>query len=415
MMQKLVLVRHGQSIWNLENKFTGWTDVGLSDKGVKEAIDAGKTLKKLGYTFDVAYTSLLKRAQDTLNIILKELDLNIEINKTYKLNERHYGALQGLNKDQTRKKYGEEQVRLWRRSAEVRPPALTKDDPRYPGNDPIYKDIPESELPLTENLVDTIKRVVSYYESTIIPDLILGKKIIIVAHGNSLRGLVKYLDNLSDEEVMDREIPTGVPLVYELDNNLKPIKESSKEKKQKIIDIGFKLMCEKGYHNVSCVDIAASANVSTGIIYQYFKDKLDIFIAGTKLYSEKLMFPMLNALENKNITKENFDKILRNMVDDAIKAHTLTKNAHKELMSMSCLDNEVFAIFNCNEEDATEKLVRNFPKVKNIKEKVHLLINMVDNLCHEIVYHHHDGYDYEFMKEETIKLIEYMMEDTHEN
>ena len=223
-MQKLVLVRHGQSIWNLENKFTGWTDVGLSDKGVKEAIDAGKTLKKLGYTFDVAYTLLLKRAQDTLNIILKELDLNIEINKTYKLNERHYGALQGLNKDETRKKYGEEQVRLWRRSAEVRPPALTKDDPRYPGNDPIYKDIPESELPLTENLVDTIKRVVSYYESTIIPDLILGKKIIIVAHGNSLRGLVKYLDNLSDEEVMDLEIPTGVPLVYELDDNLKPIK-----------------------------------------------------------------------------------------------------------------------------------------------------------------------------------------------
>ena len=223
-MPKLVLVRHGQSIWNLENKFTGWTDVGLSDKGVKEAIDAGKTLKKLGYTFDVAYTSLLKRAQDTLNIILKELDLNIEINKTYKLNERHYGALQGLNKDETRQKYGEEQVRLWRRSAEVRPPALTKDDPRYPGNDPNYKDIPESELPLTENLVDTIKRVVDYYESVIVPDLKLGKKIIIVAHGNSLRGLVKYLDNLSDEEVMNLEIPTGVPLVYELDDNLKPIK-----------------------------------------------------------------------------------------------------------------------------------------------------------------------------------------------
>ena len=223
-MQKLVLVRHGQSIWNLENKFTGWTDVGLSDKGVKEAIDAGKTLKKLGYTFDVAYTSLLKRAQDTLNIILKELDLNIEINKTYKLNERHYGALQGLNKDETRQKYGEEQVRLWRRSAEVKPPALTKDDPRYPGNDPIYKDIPESELPLTENLVDTIKRVVDYYESVIVPDLKIGKKIIIVSHGNSLRGLVKYLDNLSDEEVMNLEIPTGVPLVYELDDNLKPIK-----------------------------------------------------------------------------------------------------------------------------------------------------------------------------------------------
>ena len=198
-------------------------------------------------------------------------------------------------------------------------------------------------------------------------------------------------------------------------NVREPIKESSKEKKQKIIDVGFRLMCEKGYHNISCVDIAASANVSTGIIYQYFKDKLDIFIAGTKLYSEKLMFPMLNALENKSITKENFDKILRNMIDDAIKAHTLTKNAHKELMSMSCLNNEVFAIFNCNEEDVTEKLLSNFPKVKNIQEKVHLLINMVDNLCHEIVYHKHEIYDYAFMKEQTIKLIEYMMEDTHEN
>ena len=198
-------------------------------------------------------------------------------------------------------------------------------------------------------------------------------------------------------------------------NVREPIKESSKEKKQKIIDIGFKLMCEKGYHNVSCVDIAASANVSTGIIYQYFKDKLDIFIAGTKLYSEKLMFPMLNALENKGITKENFDKILRNMVDETIKTHTLTKNAHKELMSMSCLDNEVFAIFNFNEEAATEKLVNNFPNTTNIKEKVHLLINMVDNLCHEIVYHKHENYDYAFMKEQTIKLIEYMMEDVYEN
>ena len=223
-MQKLVIVRHGESVWNLENKFTGWTNVGLSDNGIKEAINAGKLLKKLGYTFDVAYTSLLKRAQDTLNIILKELDLNIEINKSYKLNERHYGALQGLNKDETRQKYGEEQVRLWRRSAEVRPPALTKNDPRYPGNDPMYKGLPENELPLTENLVDTIKRVVDYYESTIVPDLKLDKKIIIVAHGNSLRGLVKYLDNLSDDEVMNLEIPTGVPLVYELDDNLKPIK-----------------------------------------------------------------------------------------------------------------------------------------------------------------------------------------------
>ena len=223
-MQKLVLVRHGESIWNLENKFTGWTNVGLSDNGIKEAINAGKTLKKLDYTFDVAYTSVLKRAQDTMNLILKELDLDIPVIENYKLNERHYGALQGLNKDETRQKYGEEQVRLWRRSAEVRPPALTKDDPRYPGNDPMYKGLPASELPLTENLVDTIKRVVEYYESTIVPNLKLGKKIIIVAHGNSLRGLVKYLDNLSDEEVMNLEIPTGVPLVYELDDNLKPIK-----------------------------------------------------------------------------------------------------------------------------------------------------------------------------------------------
>ena len=223
-MQKLVIVRHGESIWNLENKFTGWTNVGLSDNGIKEAINAGKTLKKLDYTFDVAYTSVLKRAKDTLNLILKELDLDIPVIENYKLNERHYGALQGLNKDETRQKYGEEQVRLWRRSAEVRPPALTKDDPRYPGNDPMYKGLPESELPLTENLVDTIKRVVDYYESTIVPDLKLGKKIIIVAHGNSLRGLVKYLDNLSDDEVMNLEIPTGVPLVYELDDNLKPIK-----------------------------------------------------------------------------------------------------------------------------------------------------------------------------------------------
>ena len=223
-MQKLVIVRHGESIWNLENKFTGWTNVGLSDNGIKEAINAGKTLKKLDYTFDVAYTSVLKRAQDTLNLILKELDLDIPVIENYKLNERHYGALQGLNKDETRQKYGEEQVRLWRRSAEVRPPALTKDDPRYPGNDPMYKGLLESELPLTENLVDTIKRVVDYYESTIVPDLKLGKKIIIVAHGNSLRGLVKYLDNLSDDEIMNLEIPTGVPLVYELDDNLKPIK-----------------------------------------------------------------------------------------------------------------------------------------------------------------------------------------------
>ena len=194
-----------------------------------------------------------------------------------------------------------------------------------------------------------------------------------------------------------------------------PIKESSKEKKQKIIDVGFKLMCEKGYHNVSCVDIAKASHVSTGIIYQYFEDKLAIFIAGTKLYSQKLMFPMLKALENNHVTKENFDEILRTMINETIKAHELTKRAHKELMSMSCLDNEVLAIFNYNEEEVTFKMLSNFPKSKNIQEKVHLLINLVDNLCHEIVYHKHNGYDYEFMQEETIKLIEYMMEDVYEN
>ena len=198
-------------------------------------------------------------------------------------------------------------------------------------------------------------------------------------------------------------------------NVREPIKESSKEKKQKIIDVGFRLMCEKGYHNISCVDIAASANVSTGIIYQYFKDKLDIFVAGANKHMKEIMFPMLDILDNVTITRNNFKKVLKQIIEETINVHTLTKNAHQELMSMSCLDNEVFAIFNCNEEAATKKLVNNFPNTANIEEKVHLLINMVDNLCHEIVYHHHDGYDYEFMKEETIKLIEYMMEDTHEN
>ena len=198
-------------------------------------------------------------------------------------------------------------------------------------------------------------------------------------------------------------------------NIREPIKESSKEKKQRIIDIGFKLMCDKGYHNVSCVDIAEAAHVSTGIIYQYFNDKLDIFTSGTKLYAQKIMFPMLELLENEKITRENFDKILREMIKKTLEAHTLTKNAHKELMSMSCLDNHLFQIFNLNEEEATEKLLLNFPHHPHIKEKVHLLINMVDNLCHEIIYHQHPGYDYEYMQEETIKLIEYMLEDTYEN
>lgn len=224
-MKKLVIVRHGQSRWNLENKFTGWTDVGLSEKGIQEAKNAGIILKKLDYTFDIAFTSVLKRANDTLYYILDELnERNIPIEYSYKLNERHYGALQGLNKDETKAKYGEEQVKLWRRSANVRPPKLTKEDPRYPGNDPKYKDLTKEELPLTENLIDTIKRVTEYWKSDIAPIIKKNKKVIIVAHGNSLRGLIKYLDNLSNDEVIKLEIDTGRPICYELDDNLKPIK-----------------------------------------------------------------------------------------------------------------------------------------------------------------------------------------------
>ncbi|MCI6899706.1 MAG: 2,3-diphosphoglycerate-dependent phosphoglycerate mutase [Tenericutes bacterium] len=224
-MIKLILVRHGQSVWNLENRFTGWTDVGLSEQGIKEAQEAGKKLKELGYTFDVAYTSYLKRANDTLDYILEELnEKNIPIKYSWRLNERHYGALQGLNKDDTRKKYGEEQVRLWRRSADVRPPALEVTDERYPGNDPKYKNLPKEDIPTTENLLDTVKRVIKYWDTDIKKDLLKNKKVIIVAHGNSLRGLIKYLDKLSDEEIMKLEIETGNPICYELDENLKPIR-----------------------------------------------------------------------------------------------------------------------------------------------------------------------------------------------
>lgn len=224
-MIKLVLVRHGQSIWNLENRFTGWTDVPLSDQGVKEAQEAGMVLKEKGFTFDLAFTSVLKRAEDTLDYILKEMDLsNIEIRHSWRLNERHYGALQGLNKDDTKKKYGEEQVKLWRRSADVRPPALTKEDERYPGHDPKYKDLTEEELPTTENLIDTIHRVITYWNTDIKQELEQGKQVIIVAHGNSLRGLMKYLDHMSDEEVMNLEIETGNPICYELNDDLTPIR-----------------------------------------------------------------------------------------------------------------------------------------------------------------------------------------------
>lgn len=224
-MIKLVLVRHGQSIWNLENRFTGWTDVPLSDQGIKEAKEAGMVLKEKGFTFDLAFTSVLKRAEDTLNYILKEMNLSdIEIRHSWRLNERHYGALQGLNKDDTKKKYGEEQVKLWRRSADVRPPALTKEDERYPGHDPKYKDLTEEELPTTENLIDTINRVIHYWNTDIKQELENGRQVIIVAHGNSLRGLMKYLDNMSDEEVMNLEIETGNPILYELHDDLTPIR-----------------------------------------------------------------------------------------------------------------------------------------------------------------------------------------------
>jgi 2,3-bisphosphoglycerate-dependent phosphoglycerate mutase len=218
---KLVLVRHGQSVWNLENRFTGWTDVELSNNGIKEAKEAGKLLKENEFTFDVAYTSVLKRANETLNIILKELgEENIPIHYSWKLNERHYGALQGLNKDDTRKKYGDEQVKIWRRSAFVRPPLLNEEDDRYPGMDDKYKDLKKSELPLGECLMDTLKRGIDYYETEIKKSLLSGQNVIIAAHGNSLRALIKYLEDISDDDIMNVEIPTGKPYVYELDDNL---------------------------------------------------------------------------------------------------------------------------------------------------------------------------------------------------
>ncbi len=230
-MIKLVLLRHGESTWNQENRFTGWTDVPLSEKGIIEAKLAGVTLKNNGYTFDIAFTSYLKRAIDTLDYVLNILDLkNIPIYKSWKLNERHYGALQGLNKAETALKYGDQQVLLWRRSATTRPPLLTKEDPRYPGFDPLYKDLKESELPLSENLDDTTKRVIEYYTNNVIPLLKDKKKIIISAHGNSLRALVQYLDNISDKEIMELNIPTGVPLIYEFNDDLTQIRHYYLEK-----------------------------------------------------------------------------------------------------------------------------------------------------------------------------------------
>ncbi len=217
---KLVLLRHGESVWNKENRFTGWTDVDLSEKGVKEAENAGKLLKDKGYIFDVSFTSILKRANRTLEIVLKEMNLNIPVYYSYRLNERYYGALQGLNKDEMRKKFGDEQVHIWRRSYDVRPPELSKDDERYPGNDPKYKDLTPEELPLTECLKDTLERVLPYYNNEIKKHLENKENVLVVAHGNSLRSIIKYLENISDEDIMNVEIPTGIPYVYELDDNL---------------------------------------------------------------------------------------------------------------------------------------------------------------------------------------------------
>jgi 2,3-bisphosphoglycerate-dependent phosphoglycerate mutase len=224
-MYKLVLVRHGQSTWNLENVFSGWTDVDLSEGGVREAEEAARLLQEDGYTFDVAYTSVLKRAIRTLWIILDKLDLMwLPVYRSWRLNERHYGALQGLNKTQTAQRHSPEQVHIWRRSWDVPPPPLTKDDPRYPGRDPRYADLSEEEIPLTECLKDTVARMLPYWHETIAPQVKAGKKVIIVAHGNSLRALIKYLDDVSDEEIPDLNIPTGIPLVYELDEDLRPIR-----------------------------------------------------------------------------------------------------------------------------------------------------------------------------------------------
>ena len=224
-MIKLVLIRHGESLWNKANKFTGWTDVGLSEKGFEEAKRAGQILKKHGYTFDLAFTSRQKRAIKTLWMVLEEMDLMwIPVEKSWRLNERHYGALQGENKAEMAEKVGKEQVHIWRRSYDTPPPALEKNDPRYPGNDPMYSDLSEEQLPLTECLKDTVERVYPYYNENIVPEIKAGKKIIISAHGNSLRALVKELDGISDEDIPSLNIPTGVPLVYELDENLKPIK-----------------------------------------------------------------------------------------------------------------------------------------------------------------------------------------------
>jgi 2,3-bisphosphoglycerate-dependent phosphoglycerate mutase len=224
-MHKLVLLRHGESLWNRENRFTGWTDVDLTDHGREEARRAGRLLKESGYTFDVAYTSVLKRAVKTLWLALEEMDLMwIPIYNSWRLNERHYGALQGLNKAETAQKFGEEQVLVWRRSYDTPPPALAADDPRHPGGDPRYATLSGAELPRTECLKDTVARFLPYWHETIAPSVRSGRRVVIAAHGNSIRALVKYLDDVSDADIVGLNIPTAIPLVYELDDTLKPLR-----------------------------------------------------------------------------------------------------------------------------------------------------------------------------------------------
>jgi len=224
-MYKVVLVRHGESDWNKQNRFTGWTDVDLSEKGLAEAHEGGRTLRREGFVFDVAFTSVLKRAVRTLWTILDEMDLMwIPVHNSWRLNERHYGALQGLNKSETAAKFGEDRVKIWRRAYAIAPPPLEKTDERYPGRDPRYRGLTEAELPLTECLKDTVARFLPYWHETIAPAIRSGQRVIVAAHGNSLRALVMYLDNVSEDDIVNLNIPTGMPLVYELDNDLRPMK-----------------------------------------------------------------------------------------------------------------------------------------------------------------------------------------------
>jgi 2,3-bisphosphoglycerate-dependent phosphoglycerate mutase len=224
-MHKLVLLRHGESIWNKENRFTGWTDVDLSEQGQREARESGRLLKADGFTFDLAFTSVLRRAIRTLWTVLDEMDLMwIPVQHSWRLNERHYGALQGLNKAETAAKFGEQQVLVWRRSYDIPPPALEPSDPRCPGGDPRYADIPAGEIPLTESLKETVARFVPYWREAIAPEVSRGRRVVIAAHGNSLRALVKHLDQVSDQDIVGLNIPTGIPLVYELDAQLRPLR-----------------------------------------------------------------------------------------------------------------------------------------------------------------------------------------------